>query len=323
MRTDPPVVLLSGPGSRRLEALALERARAILCRREGLCDESCSDCRRSRKKEHPDLLVAAPERRRRVNPPLFDEASESKETTIPTALVRAVVAEAFRNPYEAARRVIVLLDVERTEPAAFSALLKVLEEPPEKTCFFLTSTRPRLLPPTILSRVALESLPGTSRLETAAALRGRGLTEEEAEARAAFIPTDVEDAAALDLAGARGLRDAILEALSGVLLSNSVSWAILLGSLLAAEDAAGAVERLGLTARLLRDAVAAGVDPAGQAVVHRERFRDLALLHGAGSGRLLDAGSQALDLAATLSESRRNARLAVEAFALKLLERAA
>ncbi|MEO6324209.1 MAG: hypothetical protein ABIT01_17655 [Thermoanaerobaculia bacterium] len=323
MRPDPPVVLLAGPGSRRLEAAALDRARAILCRKGALCDDDCTDCRRTRKKEHPDLLVAAPERRRRVNPPAFDEASESKETTIPTALVRAVAADAFRNPYEAPRRAIVLLDVERTEPAAFSALLKILEEPPEKTSFLLTSTRPRLLPPTILSRVALQALPGTSRTETAAALQARGLQAEEAEARAAFIPNDADDAAALDLAGARDLRDAILEALSGVLLSNSVSWAIVLGTLLAAEDAAGTIERLGLTARLLRDAVAARVDPAGRAVVHRERFRDLVLLQGAGNARLLDAATRALELAATLGESRRNARLAVEALSLKLLERAA
>lgn len=323
MRDDAPVVLLAGPGSRRLEALALERARQILCRRGARCEPDCVDCRRVTRGEHPDLLVAAPERRRRVNPPPFEEASESKETTIPTALVRAIAGVASRHPYEAARRAILLLDVERTEPAAFSALLKVLEEPPERTMFILTSTRPRLLPPTILSRVALLSVPGTSRSETAAALRQRGMATEDAEARAAFLPSDRDEADALDLPAAREERDALLEALSGVLLSNSVSWAIVLGALISAEDAVATVQRLGLLALLLRDAVAAGSDPAGHSVVHRERFEDLVRLGSAGSERLLTAASRALDLAATLSESRRNPKLSSEAFALSLLDRTA
>ena len=115
--------------------------------------------RRVYRREHPDLMVAAPERRRRVNPPPFEE-TEGKETTLPTALVRAVAADATRLPYEAPRRAVVLLDVDRTESAAFSALLKILEEPPTKTRFILTATRPRLLPSTILSRVALRPVPG-------------------------------------------------------------------------------------------------------------------------------------------------------------------
>ena len=70
-----------------------------------------------------------------------------------------LAADASRLPYEGARRVLVLLDVDRTEAAAFSALLKVLEEPPSRARFVLTATRPRLLPPTILSRVVLRRLP--------------------------------------------------------------------------------------------------------------------------------------------------------------------
>lgn len=36
---------------------------------------------------------------------------------------------------------------------AQNALLKLLEEPPEKTVFIMTTSRPRLLLPTVLSRV--------------------------------------------------------------------------------------------------------------------------------------------------------------------------
>jgi len=311
-------ILLSGAPSKRLEKAALELAARLLCRRGcGGEQETCPDCRRTLARQHPDLLIAAPESRRRANVPSFEEGSGGKETTIPTALIRALASEASRHPYEGACRALVLLDVDRTEAQALNALLKVLEEPPRLSRFLLTASRPMKLPMTILSRVVSTSVPVLSRADTAAALRARGLSEEEAEARAAFAPGDPEDAAALDLAETRALRDAVLASLSGTLLNNSVCWALALGEALSGDEAG---ERLGLAAQLLRDAVAAGADPAGASVVHRERFRDLERLSAAGGARLLNASLQALELSASLGESPRNARLAAEGFALALLE---
>lgn len=317
--TDVPVQLLTGRGSRRLEAEALDLAAGFLCR-TGDRTPACNDCRRVARREHPDLLVAAPERSRRANTPPFDEASDSKETTIPTALVRALASDAFRLPYEGSRRVLVLLDVDRTEAAAFSALLKVLEEPPSRARFVLTATRPRLLPPTILSRLVLRRLPSPSREELVAALVSRGMTSEEAAARAAFRAAGEEEALELDLGEARETRDALLEAASGTLLSGSTGWALVLAGRLAAEDAAATAERFALLARILRDAVATGTDPAGKTVLHAERYRDLALLAAAGTGVLLEAATGALREAADLPDSRRNPRLAAESYALSLLK---
>ena len=314
---DVPVLLLTGRGSRRLEAEALEVAAALLCR-SGDRSEGCPDCRRVARREHPDLLVAAPEKSRRANTPSFDEASDSRETTIPTALVRALAADAFRLPYEGLLRVLVLLDVDRTEAAAYSALLKVLEEPPSRARFVLTATRPRLLPPTILSRLVLQRLPTLSREALVQALVARGLPQEEAAARAAFGPAGEEEALDLDLAAERELRDGLLEAASGLLLSGTAGWALVLASRLAGEDASATAARFGLLARLLRDAVAAGSDPAGRSVLHAERYRDLARLSEAGTGPLLDAARRALQEAADLPDSRRNPRLVAEAFALSL-----
>ncbi|HQP87048.1 MAG TPA: hypothetical protein PLL76_12390, partial [Thermoanaerobaculia bacterium] len=265
--TDVPVQLLTGRGSKRLEAEALDVAASFLCR-SGDRTASCPDCRRVARREHPDLLVAAPESGRRANTPPFDETSGSKETTIPTALVRAISADASRLPYEGTRRVLVLLDVDRTEAAAFSALLKILEEPPSRARFVLTATRPRLLPPTILSRLVLRRLPALSREALVAALTGGGMSPEEAAGRAAFGPPGEEEARDLDLAAAREGRDALLEAVSGLLLSRSTGWALVLAGRLAAEDAGATADRLSLLAGLLRDAVAAGTDPAGRTVHH-------------------------------------------------------
>lgn len=320
---DAPVVLLAGPGSRRLETLALAQAAHLVCRAShpaGDGGEECPDCRRARRGSHPDILVAAPESGRRANAPPFEETAGSKETTLPTALVRAIAADATRLPYEARRRAVVLLDVDRTEAAAYSALLKILEEPPSRARFLLTATRPRVLPATILSRVALHVVPALSRAATAAALRSRGLSEAEAEARAAFFSADADEAAALDLDHSRGLRDRILEAGSGLFLTGSVSWALTLAAILAEGDAEEAAYRLGLLAALLRDAAAANVDPAGHGVVHRERYADLARLGSTESRRLLDAAERALVLAADFEGPRLNVRLACEDFALGLLQ---
>lgn len=316
-------LLLAGPSSRPLEKEAYAEAARLLCRSvphpPGEAG-GCHDCRRVELGEHPDLQVAAPESDRHVHVPKYEgQSGGGKETTIPTALVRAIVAEAARRPYEGSCRVILLLDVDRTEGAAFSALLKVLEEPPPAARFILTATRPRLLPETILSRVVLRTMREKTRAETVSLLRRGGLSAEEAAARAAFLPGDPDSAAALDLEAARQERDDLLEALSGLLLEGSPGWGVILASRLAGDDAAEAAGRLGLAARLLRDAAVAAFDPAGEGVVHRERFGDLERLGQRSRLDLLELAARALDLASSLPESRRNPKLAVEAFVYSLV----
>ena len=186
-----PVVLLAGPGAKRLEALALDEAAHVVCRYATRREPPCPTVptaaawrrasTRTSSSRRPSVGVASTRlrsrrrrarRRRRCRP-----RSSARSRRLATQL-----------PYEAKRRAIVLLDVDRTEPAAYSALLKILEEPPSKALFLLTATRPRLLPPTILSRVLVHALPAVPRAETAAALRARGMAAEEAEARAALAP---------------------------------------------------------------------------------------------------------------------------------------
>lgn len=319
LTTDIPVLLLTGRASRALEAEALASAAAILCS-TGDPSQSCRDCRRTARREHPDLLVAAPERRRRVNCPPFDESADSKETTVPAGLVRAVVGHASLLPYEAPRRAVVLLDIDRTDPAAFSALLKILEEPPGRTRFLLTAVRPRVLPSTILSRVVVRRLSTFSRAQVAAALIREGIPPDQASARAAFT-ADLDLARELDLDMARTERDGLLEAFTAVNITRSAGWGLVLAQRLAGDDATEAARRLMLLAELLRDAVAARSDPAGRNVLHRERFTDLERLGATPAWDLLETATAALQLSADLPESRRNVRLACEGFALDLVAR--
>ncbi|MCC6128805.1 MAG: hypothetical protein IT186_02655 [Acidobacteria bacterium] len=321
MKASPPVLLLTGPGSRRLEETALARATGILCRTgEGhsrASAESCQDCRRVFRREHPDLLIAAPESRRRANTPAGTENPASKETTIPAALVRAVAADASRLPYEGGLRAVIFLDVDKTEDAAFSALLKVLEEPPQKTRFLLTAVKPRLLPATILSRVVEEKQSVPGRKSLSAALQTEGVKESEALARAAFCPESLEEARSLDLDAARTERDSLLEALLGTVAGPSTGWALSLAARLDAGDAAATAARLNLLAVLLRDAAASSIDPA--AAIHQERARELAQAGRELRPVLIQAALECLDSASLVTEARLNGRMVCETLAIRIL----
>lgn len=57
------------------------------------------------------------------------------------------------------RRIVILEHVERASDTALQALLKILEEPPSRAQFILTTQNHHRLLPTILSRVTLHTVP--------------------------------------------------------------------------------------------------------------------------------------------------------------------
>jgi DNA polymerase-3 subunit delta' len=126
--------LLAGPegGGKQLGARAF--AAALLCKRGG-CGE-CRDCRLALEDKHPNEAVVEPEGR-----------------DIHVDTVRAEVWHpAYRTAPEPGRKVFVIREADRLNPAAADVLLKVLEEPPADAVLMLLSARPDELPETVLSR---------------------------------------------------------------------------------------------------------------------------------------------------------------------------
>jgi DNA polymerase-3 subunit delta' len=117
--------LLTGDRAESLENLALGLAGQVLD---------------AAPQEHPDFHSVRP---------------ESKSRHITVEQIRELERELYLRPFMAPLKVAVIFDAERMclgSASAANAFLKTLEEPPAHTLILLTSGRPAMLLPTIISR---------------------------------------------------------------------------------------------------------------------------------------------------------------------------
>jgi DNA polymerase-3 subunit delta' len=182
--------LFHGPAGIGKGTAALAFARALLCERgagakpaaPGLFDATvpatpaaagphddacgvCAACLKTATFQHPDLKFLFPvsgEEREldetvgetlavlRADP-LFVFNYE-KAASIRLSLTRELLRELAFQPFEGARRVVVVRDADRMREDQYSALLKAIEEPGLATVWVLTTSRLHRLPATIRSR---------------------------------------------------------------------------------------------------------------------------------------------------------------------------
>ncbi|MGD9307610.1 MAG: DNA polymerase III subunit delta' [Desulfosarcina sp.] len=95
----------------------------------------CAPCRKIAGNHHPDIIRVAPH-----------------SSVIRIAQIRSLLQSLSLKPHEADRRVVVISDAQAMNPEAGNALLKVLEEPPDRTLIMLTAGQTADLLPTIVSR---------------------------------------------------------------------------------------------------------------------------------------------------------------------------
>ncbi len=122
-----------GPKDTGKFTVALLFAKILLCP-HNLCHQ-CQDCLWIESGVHPDFLL------------LKDEGQSLKIDD-----VRALVAKVSLTS-QGKTRVVLIENIERMPIEAQNSFLKTLEEPPGKTIFLLTSSHPKAVLPTILSRV--------------------------------------------------------------------------------------------------------------------------------------------------------------------------
>ncbi len=164
--------------------------------------------------------------------------------------VRALRDEAVYTPAAVRKRVYIVDEVHMLSTAAFNALLKILEEPPEHLMFILATTELHKVPATIKSRCQQFSfqriLPGdiSARLRYVAEQEGIQLTTEGASLLARLADGGLRDALSLldQCAGTDGPVDEghIVDALG---LAGNLESAKLMG-MVAKRDTQGALEDL-------------------------------------------------------------------------------
>ncbi len=95
----------------------------------------CQSCRKIHSGNHPDVIQIKP-----------------SGTWIKIDQIRDLIKMLSYKPHEAMKRVVVIESADTMNPEAGNALLKMLEEPPDKTMLILTSDDASTLLPTIVSR---------------------------------------------------------------------------------------------------------------------------------------------------------------------------
>lgn len=100
------------------------------------CDK-CLPCRKIEAGNHPDVRLLT---------------REKNKATITIGQIRELHGYVLYPPSEGKAKVVILRDADRVTEEAANAFLKMLEEPPPRLHFFLVTSRPHRLLPTIMSR---------------------------------------------------------------------------------------------------------------------------------------------------------------------------
>lgn len=123
---------LSGIGKRFVAGVFVS---AMFCKKSpGACGV-CIPCSKIKNRSHPDVFFIEPVTER-----------------ILIEQVRTLQQNLQYHPLEGDKKVALIDDADRMTEAAANSLLKILEEPPQKTHFILISAYPHRLLPTIRSR---------------------------------------------------------------------------------------------------------------------------------------------------------------------------
>ncbi len=186
----PHAMMLFGPeGSGKL-ALAVALAQYLACsgRQEDDSCGVCPSCIKFGKLVHPDLHFVVPVMKtgNMTAPPVSDDyatawrealladfyltesqwyeslGAENKQGIINVKESENIIRKLGFKPYESDYRMVVIWLPEKMNQSAANKLLKLIEEPPEKTLILMVSEHTDRLLPTILSRTQLFHVPPIS-----------------------------------------------------------------------------------------------------------------------------------------------------------------
>jgi len=262
----------------------------------------CGPCRKIAGNHHPDIIRVAP-----------------LSSVIRIAQIRTLLQALTLKPNEADRRVVILSDAQAMNPEAGNALLKVLEEPPDRTLLVLTARQTSDLLPTIVSRcqhIRFSPL-RTADIKQLLAAAG-GIEPETVEAVAALCGGSFTRARKLIDSRWLSRRDWIIQAMGSQMTNNGApeirAW--LAWSEILAKKKDLIEESLEIITMWLRDILVFRTDP--QQVLNQDRLKALSTAAKHVNQRQLLQQIDAVDRALTALRSNTNARLTLDAMALQM-----
>jgi DNA polymerase-3 subunit delta' len=262
----------------------------------------CGPCRKIAGDHHPDIIRVAP-----------------LPSAIRIAQIRTLLHVLTLKPNEADRRVVILSDAQAMNPEAGNALLKVLEEPPDRTLLVLTARQTSDLLPTIVSRcqhIRFSPLRSADIKQLLAS--ADGIETESMEAVAALCGGSYTRA--LKLIDSRWLnrRDWIIQAMGGQVTDSRTSgiraWLAWSEKLAKKKDLIE--DSLEIITMWLRDILVFRTDP--QRVLNQDRLEALSTAAEQLNQTQLLQQIDAVDCALTALRSNTNARLTLDAMALQM-----
>lgn len=143
----PFAYLFTGPEGIGKSFVARTFVKSINCldNKDGDCCDRCASCRRIDSDSHPDLHWLS----------VTEASNNSLDVTgdsIKIDQIRQLEKEISLKPYEARIKTFMINDAEKLTLEASNAFLKILEEPPKGSLIILITSKPQLLPATIISR---------------------------------------------------------------------------------------------------------------------------------------------------------------------------
>ena len=158
--------LFVGPESIGKRTLARRFAQALSCERADPLSEWCGECRACRlisDGTFPDLDILAP------------------DPTIQVDDVRGLQRRLALSPYEGPWRIALLENFHNASISAANAMLKTLEEPPDRVVLLLTAVAQEQLLPTVVSRCEVIRLRAVASSTILGALEDRDVEAERSQ----------------------------------------------------------------------------------------------------------------------------------------------
>ena len=262
----------------------------------------CGPCRKIAGNHHPDVIRVAP-----------------LSSVIRIAQIRTLLQALTLKPNEAERRVVILSDAQAMNPEAGNALLKVLEEPPDRTLLVLTARQTSDLLPTIVSRCQHIRFSPLRAADIKQLLTAAGGIEPESIAAVAAL-CGGSYTRAVKLIDSRWLnrRDWIIQAMGSQMADHGefgirawLAWSEIL-----AKKKDLIEESLEIITMWLRDMLVFRTDP--QRVLNQDRLEALSTAAEQASQTQVLQQIDAVNRALTALRSNTNARLTLDAMALQM-----